>query len=123
VKDQDAIERWVQVDRLLDRVLALPSTERVVFVQQQTSDDPRLRDEVLTLLAVSRLAAIFSIALRLMFCRAARRRRSCSLGIASAPIAWRRCLAAAAWERFTAPSAPTASSNTRSPSSCCVRMP
>lgn len=51
MKDQDAVERWVQVDRLLDRVLALPINERVVFVQQQTSDDPRLRDEVLTLLA------------------------------------------------------------------------
>ena len=40
--------RWT---RLLDRVLALPITDRVAFVQQQTNDDPRLRDEVLALLA------------------------------------------------------------------------
>ena len=51
MKDRDAVEHWVQVDRLLDRVLALPITERVVFVQQQTGDDSRLRDEVLALLA------------------------------------------------------------------------
>jgi hypothetical protein len=51
VKVQNAVERWVQVDRLLDRVLALPNIERAAFVQQQTTDNPRLRDEVLTLLA------------------------------------------------------------------------
>ncbi|MEO8366350.1 MAG: serine/threonine-protein kinase [Pseudoxanthomonas sp.] len=48
---QDAVERWIQVDRLLDRVLALPLTDRAAFVQQQTTDDPRLRGEVLSLLA------------------------------------------------------------------------
>jgi hypothetical protein len=36
---------------MLDRVLALPVAERSTFVQQHTTDDPRLRDEVLTLLA------------------------------------------------------------------------
>ena len=49
--DQDAVEHWIQVDRLLDRVLALPMSDRAAFVQQQTSDDPRLRDEVVSLLA------------------------------------------------------------------------
>ena len=39
MKDRDAVEHWAQVDRLLDRVLAVPITERVVFVQQQTGDD------------------------------------------------------------------------------------
>jgi hypothetical protein len=47
----NAVERWRQVDRLLDQVLALPTTEQAAFVQQQTTDDPRLRDEVLALLA------------------------------------------------------------------------
>jgi hypothetical protein len=51
VKDRDAIERWAQVDRLLDRALALPVTERLVFLQQHTGDDRRLREEVLALLA------------------------------------------------------------------------
>jgi predicted Ser/Thr protein kinase len=46
----DTVERWAEVDRLLDRVLALPVTDRAAFVQQ-TADDPRLRDEVLGLLA------------------------------------------------------------------------
>lgn len=50
MKDQDAVEHWAQVDRLLDRVLALPPTDRAAFVEQQTTDDPRLRDEVLALL-------------------------------------------------------------------------
>ncbi len=51
MSDQRAAEHWAQVDRLLDRVLALPITDRAAFVQQQTTDDPRLRDEVLALLA------------------------------------------------------------------------
>jgi eukaryotic-like serine/threonine-protein kinase len=51
MKDQNAVEHWLQVDRLLDLVLALPIAERAAFVQQQTTSDPRLCDEVLTLLA------------------------------------------------------------------------
>jgi len=51
MSDQEAVEHWAQVDRLLDRVLALPATDRAAFVAQQTSDDPRLRDEVLALLS------------------------------------------------------------------------
>lgn len=51
MKDHNALEYWIQVDRLLDRVLALPVTDRAAFVQKQTHNDPRLRDEVLTLLA------------------------------------------------------------------------
>ena len=51
MSDHEAVEHWAQVDRLLDRVLALPPTDRAAFVEQQTTDDPRLRDEVLALLA------------------------------------------------------------------------
>ncbi|MEP6634278.1 MAG: hypothetical protein ABJA62_08730, partial [Luteimonas sp.] len=45
------VERWAEVDRLLDRVLALPLTDRVAFIERHTTDDPRLREEVMALLA------------------------------------------------------------------------
>lgn len=47
----NTVGHWIQVDRLLDRVLALPITDRAAFVHQQTAADPRLREEVLSLLA------------------------------------------------------------------------
>jgi hypothetical protein len=50
VKDQNPVEHWVQVDRLLDRILAMPVTDREAFVLQEVTD-ARLRDEVLALLA------------------------------------------------------------------------
>ncbi len=46
-----AIDQWAKVDRLLNHVLALPLTDRLAFVQQQTVNDSPLRDEVLGLLA------------------------------------------------------------------------
>lgn len=45
-----AIQRWAQVDRLLDLVLPMQPTDRAAFVAQQTTDDPRLREEVMALL-------------------------------------------------------------------------
>ncbi|MEO6365430.1 MAG: serine/threonine-protein kinase, partial [Luteimonas sp.] len=51
MSDQGAVRHWAEVDRLLDRVLALPPTDRAAFVEQQTTEDPRLREEVLALLA------------------------------------------------------------------------
>lgn len=48
---REAVDHWAQVDRLLDCVLVLPLAHRAAFVQQQTTDNPRVRDEVLALLA------------------------------------------------------------------------
>lgn len=44
-------EQWARVDRLLDRVLAVAPADRAAFVEAQTVDDPRLRLEVMALLA------------------------------------------------------------------------
>ena len=47
----NVVEQWARVDRLLDRVLALAPADRAAFVEAQTADDPRLRLEVMALLA------------------------------------------------------------------------
>ena len=46
----EAIQHWAQVDRLLDLVLPMQPMDRAAFVEQQTADDPRLREEVMALL-------------------------------------------------------------------------
>ena len=44
-------EEWAKVDALLDRVLAQPPQARVAFIENETADEPRLRQEALALLA------------------------------------------------------------------------
>jgi len=44
-------EQWARVDRLLDQVLAMAPSARLAFVEACTGDDPRLRAEVLALMA------------------------------------------------------------------------
>jgi len=43
-------DRWKRIDELLDVVLELPENERENYVTSRTTDDPKLRDEVLLLL-------------------------------------------------------------------------
>ena len=50
---------WKQVDALLDAALDLPEGEREQFVLRETSEDPRLREEVLSLLTAQSQAAHF----------------------------------------------------------------
>ena len=50
MKQRMSAERWAQVDRLLDRILALPPEERASFVDKATQDDAELRAEVTALL-------------------------------------------------------------------------
>jgi non-specific serine/threonine protein kinase/serine/threonine-protein kinase len=50
--DNDHVARqWARVDQLLDQVLARAPHEREAFVQAETAHDPRLRSEVMALLA------------------------------------------------------------------------
>ncbi len=49
--DQGIAEQWARVDRLLDRVMTLAPAERPGFIELETVDDPRLRLEVMALLA------------------------------------------------------------------------
>ena len=51
MNDRVMAERWAQVDRLLDRALALPPAQRTAFVEHATAEDAALRQEVLSLLA------------------------------------------------------------------------
>ena len=44
-------EEWARVDALLDRVLAQPARLRAAFIERETIDQPRLRQEALALLA------------------------------------------------------------------------
>ncbi len=52
-------ELWKQVDALLDAALDLPESEREQFVVRASDGDPRLRDEVLSLLRAQSKAAHF----------------------------------------------------------------
>ena len=44
-------QQWAQVDSLLDRAITLAPVEREAFVEAETATDPRLRMEVMALLA------------------------------------------------------------------------
>ena len=50
---------WKQVDALIDAALDLPECEREQFVIQATARDPRLREEVLSLLRAQSQSAHF----------------------------------------------------------------
>jgi serine/threonine protein kinase/WD40 repeat protein len=52
-------ERWKRVDALLDAALDLPECEREQFVMRATAGDPRLREELLSLLRAQSQAAHF----------------------------------------------------------------
>ena len=44
-------KEWAKLDALLDRVLLQPAQSRIAFIERETADEPRLRQEALALLA------------------------------------------------------------------------